>query len=134
MLRYGGGRRKARRTCKTQEARLKAKRDKESERAEWERQYHSEERCEWTTRQPSVLSGKGPCVNAHVSPRRGLPSGTSRKADYRWIVPVTQEEHQLMHDKGEGTVGAKFGVYLPGKAAGHQAAWLRYRARVSAGG
>jgi hypothetical protein len=33
---------------------------------EWKRAYGSEERVKWIQRQPSVVSGRRPCENAHV--------------------------------------------------------------------
>lgn len=48
------------------------------------RAYGSPARVAWVRAQPSVVSGQRPCVNAHV--RSG---GMGRKADARWIVPLT---------------------------------------------
>lgn len=96
------------------------------EREEFARTYGSKERVEWTRRQPSVASGKGPCVNSHVSPGEGLPHGTGRKHDYKWIVPLTRDEERELHQIGQASFQAKYGIYLPGKAEEHHAAWGRY--------
>ena len=97
------------------------------EQEKFEREFGSKERVEWTQQQPSVASGKRPCVNAHVDPGVGLPSGTGRRGDYRWIVPVTEEEHTEMHAHGEKTFQARYGIYLPGKAREHQERWRRHQ-------
>jgi len=90
---------------------------------EWERVYGSKARVEWIQSLPSVASGKGPCVNAHVTPDNGLPSGTGRKADARWIVPLTAVEHHELHQRGELTFQALYGVNLAGKAREIDAEW-----------
>ena len=100
-------------------------RSKADARREFARVYGSEERVEWTRNSPSVASGKGPCVNAHVTPDVGLPSGTGRKADHRWIVPLTDEEHRE-HHAGQATFEARYGITLPGKAREHHAKWLAH--------
>lgn len=71
------------------------RRTEEQKDANWLRAYGSEERVEWVRRQPSFISGKHPCVNAHT--RTG---GMSRKADSSTIIPITDEEHQLVHQHG----------------------------------
>ncbi|MDA0312367.1 MAG: hypothetical protein O2992_09660 [Gemmatimonadetes bacterium] len=96
----------------------------QKQREEWERVYGSPERCEWTAFSPSVVSGKGPCVCAHVTPDEGLPSGTGRKADHSWIVPLTWDEHNELHQWGEKTFQAHYGVSLAGKAREHHRKWL----------
>jgi hypothetical protein len=60
-----------------------------------ERIYGPPDRPLWVRMQPSVISGKRPCVNAHT--RTG---GTSYKADYTTIIPITDEEHKLVHQHG----------------------------------
>lgn len=109
------------------EAVLERARRATREDEEWARAYHSVERVNWTNAQPSVASGKGPCVNAHVDPDEGLPSGVSRKGDYKWIVPLTVEEHRdQLHQWGQDTFQRHYGIYLPGKAREHEAKWRRH--------
>ncbi|HSH44398.1 MAG TPA: hypothetical protein VK966_00945 [Longimicrobiales bacterium] len=85
---------------------------------EWARAYGSEDRVAWVQRQPSVVSGKRPCVNAHV--RTG---GTGRKADARWIVPLTWEEHEDLHRVGVATFQREHGVDLEAEARRVDAEW-----------
>lgn len=91
---------------------------------EFERVYGGDERRAWVSRLPSVASGNGPCVNAHVTPPDGLPSGTGRKGDYVWIVPLTKAEHDELHAIGEDTFQTKYGIDLAECAAETHAAWL----------
>ena len=110
------------------EAVLERARRATQEGEEWARAYHSPERANWTNAQPSVASGKGPCVNAHVDPDEGLPSGVSRKGDYKWIVPLTVEEHRdQLHQWGQGTFQRHYGIYLAGKAREHQERWRQHQ-------
>ena len=83
---------------------------------EWARVYGSRERCRWISEQPSVASGRGPCVNAHVTPNDDPPSGMGRKPDARWIVPLTYLEHLELHASGTQTFQAYYGINLVGKA------------------
>lgn len=61
---------------------------------------------EWIRNQPSALTGKyseyvhgeGRCLACHV--RRAGKSGTGYKAEYS-CVPLTREEHDVQHRKGE---------------------------------
>lgn len=76
-------------------SRIRPRNDKRR-KSEFARAYHSEERVLWVQALPSVVSGETPCVNAHV--RNG---GAGRKADYRWIVPLTDQEHQNYHVVGK---------------------------------
>lgn len=99
------------------------KRTAAQKRAEWERKNHSEEFIQWTQRQPSVASGEGPCVCHHTRPDTGLPSGTSRKPDACWIVPLTDEEHKELHGGGERTFESRWGINLADKAREHWAKW-----------
>jgi hypothetical protein len=50
--------------------------------------YGPPERREWMTMQPSVYSGRTPCVNAHTK-----NDGKSRKGHYTTIIPLTPDEH-----------------------------------------
>jgi hypothetical protein len=66
----------------------------------------------WVQKQPSCVSGKfseyvngeGRCLAAHV--RRSRDSGTAFKAEYS-CVPLTREEHDLQHQKGETALKPK---------------------------
>ena len=94
---------------------------------EWARAYGSVERVQWMQRQPSVASGDGPCVNAHVSPPDGLPSGIGRKADYVWVVPLTEAEHTELHAVGEETFQRRKGIDLAECAAEVHLRWIAYQ-------
>jgi hypothetical protein len=68
---------------------------------------------EWVQRQPSCISGRfseflengeGRCVAAHV--RRAGESGTGFKGEFA-VVPMTQAEHLIQHQKGESIFGGK---------------------------
>lgn len=94
--------------------------------AEWKaaklaREYHSIDRIEWVRSLPSVISGKKPCVNAHV--RTG---GTSYKADYIWIVPMTNDEHHELHQHGIKTFAAKYAIDLDAAARMVEVQWQSY--------
>lgn len=97
--------------------------------AEWKaekfaREYGSQERVEWVRDLASVVSGKRPCVNAHV--RTG---GTSYKADYIWIVPLTNEEHHELHQHGIKTFIAKYAIDLDAAARMVELQWQSYLTR-----
>lgn len=80
----------------------------EAKAADFARKYGSLDRVQWVQRQPSVVSGKTPCVNAHVSPHG--ESGVGYKADARWIVPLTDDEHREETDDGIETFCARRGI------------------------
>lgn len=88
---------------------------------EFARAYGSLDRVEWVRSLPSVASGKRPCVNAHV--RTG---GMGRKADARWIVPLTWEEHERLHRRGPAWFETTYGIDLDAKAAETEVAWQAY--------
>lgn len=96
-------------------------RREEKSRENWERAYCSQERVEWVRWLPSVISGKKPCVNAHV--RTG---GTAFKADYIWIVPMTFEEHEELHRHGIDTFAAKYKIDLDAAARMVEIQWQSY--------
>lgn len=79
----------------------------ERRKREFARCYGSPSRVQWIAWQPSVVSGLRPCENAHV--RNG---GTGRKADARWIVPLTPAEHRELHRVGKVTFEYTHGVDL----------------------
>lgn len=89
--------------------------------AEWLRIYGGEERITWVQQQPSVASGKYPCVNAHTA-----NGGKSRKAGYQTIVPLTWAEHQELHCIGVDTFGLKYNVDLVAEAVKINERWERY--------
>jgi hypothetical protein len=88
-------------------------------RAKLEREYGSVERIAWISALPSVVSGRGPCVNAHTA-----TGGVSRKAHHSSIVPLTVAEHDELHQHGQQTFEAKYRISLRDEAARVQAAWL----------
>jgi hypothetical protein len=94
------------------------KRNPKRRSREWKRAYGSEARVEWIRNRPSVVSGRTPCVNAHV--RTG---GMGRKADACWIVPLTWVEHQRLHDHGRETFEAIEGIDLEEQARLTEQAW-----------
>lgn len=88
---------------------------------EFERAYGGADRKEWVNGLPSVATGHYGCINAHVA-----SGGTSRKADARFIVPLTWAEHQDLHQHGQRTFEAKHGIVLLDEAAKVEAAWQAY--------
>lgn len=93
----------------------------ERKAAEWKRVYGSEERVEWISRQPSVVSGKTPCQNAHIK-----SGGMGRKADSCWIVALTAEEHAEIHNQGIRSFEAKYGIDLTAAAVATEMKWRAY--------
>lgn len=89
--------------------------------SEFARTYGSKARVAWVRALPSVVSGKGPCVNAHV---RG--DGAGRKADYCWIVPLTRDEHDGLHFVGVRAFEHGYSVDLKELAAETQRAWEQH--------
>ena len=87
--------------------------------SEFARCYGSVERVEWVKREPSAASDKRPCVNAHI--RNG---GAGRKADYRYIVPLTDEEHIELHAYGKTWFEDRYGIDLEKAAAETERLWL----------
>jgi hypothetical protein len=88
-------------------------------RAKLDREYGSAARIAWVSSLPSVVSGQGPCVNAHTA-----TGGLSRKAHHSSIVPLTVAEHDELHQHGQQTFEAKYQVDLRAEAAMVQATWL----------
>lgn len=80
--------------------------------------YGGPDRIEWMRWQPSIISGRTPCVSAHI--RNG---GKGRKADACWTVPLTWDEHHELDTKGHKTFAAKYGVDLDHEAAITDARW-----------
>lgn len=106
------------------------KRTRAAKRAEWERAYDSVEFVLWTQSRVSVASGLRDCVCSHVTPDEGLPSGTGRKADACWVVPLTLEEERDLH-QGEQTFERKWGINLADEAREHWAAWQRMKGELA---
>lgn len=107
---------------------LGQKRTEEAKAEEFARKYHSRERVLWMQRQPSIISGEVPCVNAHV----GI-EGIGRKADYTKIVPLTKAEHDEIEKPNGGikTFCAKYSVsieWLLEQAAATERRWQEYAA------
>jgi hypothetical protein len=69
-------------------------------------------------RHPSVVSRKKPCENAHVK-----SGGVGRKADAKWIVPLTFDEHQELHQHGQKTFEKKYGINLVEQAKRIEKEW-----------
>lgn len=94
----------------------------------WLRAYGGVSRVAWVQNLPSVATGKFPCVNAHVK-----NGGLARKADYRWIIPLTYEEHQALHLAGRRAFEDHYGINLEVEAQRIQRLWEEYeRVRDSA--
>jgi hypothetical protein len=87
---------------------------------EFDRKYGSEARVLWIIAQRSVVSGERPCVNAHVK-----GGGMGRKADFRWIVPLTAREHDELHRVGKPAFQDKYAIDLGETARRIAAEWLR---------
>ena len=72
---------------------------------EWERIYGSEERVAWVKTLPCLCCDRegtpaDPIVNAHTK-----VDGTSRKAGYRWIVPLLDSHHKKQGQNGWSAIG-----------------------------
>lgn len=89
------------------------------------RAYYSIERVEWVQRQRSIVSGRRPCVNAHVK-----NGGKGLKGSYIWIVPLTDIEHKELdgqvHAGGRKTFERKYNIDLLDAARETQERWLLY--------
>lgn len=83
---------------------------------EFARAYESEERVLWVRSLPSVVSGRGPCENAHIR-SRGAGGGS---AD---IVPLTASEHGDFHGWGRKEFEKRFGVDLASEARRIERLW-----------
>jgi hypothetical protein len=90
--------------------------------------YHSVARVEWVKSLPSVVSGRGPCVNAHA-----IGDGAGRKAGYETIVPLTQDEHDELHRIGVKTFGRRYDVDLMRCAHRTENAWKARHPMTSVG-
>jgi hypothetical protein len=104
--------------------------------AEFARVYGSKERVEWMQGLPSVATGKGPCVCAHIRHSSG-GGGTGRKADFIWTVPLTYVEHQQLHQRGASWFHEEYGLDqddLDTLARVCVAAWEKEQARRTTGG
>jgi len=61
----------------------------------------SQDYLKWIRSQPSVVSGKTPCEAAHLHSRGAWGS------DYS-AIPLTHEEHQEFHRRGQDALEYKF--------------------------
>lgn len=95
--------------------------------SEFARCYGSRARVAWIKHLPSVVSLGRPCVNAHV--RNG---GAGRKADARYIVPLTDAEHRELHAIGRASFERKYGVELDRWACLIDARWQRHQLEEAA--
>ena len=93
---------------------------KKRSKAEYARIYGSEERVEWVKAEPSVATGRSPCVNAHVVKGDG---GMSYKASAKYIAPLTHEEHMELHRIGQHSFEQKYGLSLEFAAEQTEQAW-----------
>ena len=90
----------------------------------WRRAYESLVRVAWINAQPSVVSGRFPCINAHV-----VSGGMGLKAEARWIAPLTHEEHLELHSSGITTFQNKYGVNLLEAAIWTERRWRQHAER-----
>ncbi len=112
----------------------------EKKRAKFAREYHSEERVEWVSKQPCCACGyDGPVPrdNSHVA-----SGGMGRKADYDKIVPHCVNRpldggveigcHSAYHALGRDRLRAIFNVSSTWAelAAETEARWLEYLERI----
>lgn len=87
-----------------------------------------EEYAAWVQRQPSAYSGKfseyvngeGRCVAAHVR-RVADGAGAAIKNDYA-VIPLTNEEHAMQHQRGESALGGK--AWCDQQRARHLSRWM----------
>lgn len=108
--------------------RPKKQRTGAEERAKHEREYGPPGRADWVQAQPSVASGKGPCVNAHTK-----GDGASRKGHYTTIAPLTDHEHRgELHQWGQRTFETHYGIDLAACAAETERLWLAHLAESAA--
>lgn len=61
----------------------------------------------WIRALPSAVSGKSPCVAAHV--RIGWNWGAEKPHDH-WAVPLTDEEHKAQHAMSEKRFWQEHGI------------------------
>jgi hypothetical protein len=94
-------------------------------KVDFDRIYGGVERVLWIQRQPCVITGEFPCVTVHVK-----GGGVSRKADYRWTVPMIPVMHDELHRIGIRSFEARYNVDLELAAIACQQAWLSYQARM----
>lgn len=99
-------------------------RHRKRSRAEFDRIYGGVERVLWIQRQQCIITGEWPCVTVHV---RG--GGVSRKADYRWTVPMIPVMHEELHRIGRRSFEARYNVDLELAAIATQQRWLAHCAR-----
>lgn len=113
---------------KTPKIPLKRKRTVAEERAKHEREYGPPGYVEWIHAQPSVASGKGPCVAAHVG-NKG--AGVGRKADWDQTVPLLDNEHRHeLHQIGHESFEAKYDISFEEQILRTQQGWQAHLATL----
>lgn len=85
---------------------------------EFARVYESEARVLWVQSLPCVVTGLGPCENAHI---RG--GGAGRKADSGYIVPLLPALHRTLHSLGKLEFERLFAINLTELATATEDAW-----------
>lgn len=106
----------------------KRKRTAAEERAKFAREFGSKARADFVAALPSVASGHGPCVNAHVVKGDG---GMGYKAGYLAIAPLTDYEHtRELHQHGPKWFQAKYEIDLEECAANTERLWQAHLAAV----
>lgn len=83
------------------------KRNAKRKASEWARAYGSEERVEWVQRQPCAICGYPVCQNCHIG-----TGGIGRKADADHIAPLCSDHHRELHQHGQQTFEATYGIRL----------------------
>lgn len=58
--------------------------------------YRDKKYLEWITKQPSIVTGQRPSVYHHEGPR-----GIGQKTDDYRTLPLSDRQHQLIHNKGK---------------------------------
>lgn len=90
-------------------------------KAEWTRAYGSKERVEWVKHQPCCVCGYCVCENAHTT-----TGGVGRKADADHIVPLCRAHHRELHQHGQATFEATYGIRLESVAVNTALAYRAY--------
>lgn len=97
------------------------KRNAKRKASEWARAYGSKERVEWIKRQPCAVCGYPVSDNVHT--RTG---GVSRKSDAEHIAPLCRAHHRELHQHGQATFEATYGIRLESVAVNTALAFRAY--------
>ena len=97
------------------------KRNAKRKASEWARAYGSKERVAWVARQPCAICGYCVCENAHTT-----TGGMGRKADADHIVPLCADHHRELHQHGQATFEATYGIRLESVAKNTALAFRAY--------